>query len=805
MKRILSFIIITALALCSLLSALPTMAVAPEGTAIGDASEFAAMSANGKYYLTNDITINASYANSFSGTLNGNGHKIKIADGANISPFKKIEGATFKDITFEGVINILKKATYGGVAEVGYGTFENVITKVGISAMIETVGNTQFTSVGSSQGGFIGNATGATTFINCSNESSVTVITDTKSASSNVSTGFGGFIGSAILASNGDISFIGCNNNAAILSREPQICVGGFIGVSNNANLNFTSCNNNAFIFAMSESEGHNGAGGFVGTMVSGVLTVRGCHNIGDIQNDGRTGHAGGLVGRLSSVSAVDIDGFKNLRSINSTFNGWEGAGGVIGILSDVSRDSVGTYTFKNCMNCGWVRGSMAGGIVGLEQSAHGIYIKFERCLNTSSVTTLGYAYAGGILGRSNGELRGLTFSESLNCGQITASTENSWGVGGICGNIGEDNHTYNFSPVFKNCVNMGNINCKSWSSDVSAAGILSRNIYTPTTITNCVNLGTLSHAKHSSNIVPITTKNNTASHKVSGCSYLSASGTGNPVFGETAKSITDIRADVAAALSSGFENESAYYNFRNSDSDVNSVGEGIDRILTAENLSQIKQGALAIFDHCRTLVLMNDKKAELIAELNNILSNDNGKYTAESYTAYLTEIEKITNDINSATNAAEIEAIDVSPRKDDAEKLLVLVSDLVNAKKTELLTLLGDKISNSDNKYTADSYEKYSNVYIAIKTIIDNATDLSVLNALDVVTLKSTAEANLIKNTASESDSTIGNDNSTDIGETETETEAPKTTRGCGSSAAISAIALVSIFGTALVIKKKN
>ena len=800
MKRIISFIIITALALCSLLSALPTMAVAPEGTAVGDASEFAAMSANGKYYLTNDITINASYANSFSGTLNGNGHKIKIADGANISPFKKIEGATFKNITFEGVINILKKVIYGGVAEAGYGNFENVIARVGISAMVET----SIDSVGVSQGGFIGNVTGATTFINCSNESSVTVVTEKKSASSNISTGFGGFIGSAILASNGDISFINCNNNAAILSREPQICVGGFIGVSNNANLNFTSCNNNAFIFAMSENEGHNGAGGFVGTMVSGVLTVRDCHNIGDIQNDGHTGHAGGLIGRLSSVSAVDIDGFKNLRSINSTFNGWEGTGGVIGILGDVSRDSIGTYTFKNCMNCGLVRGCIAGGIVGLEQSAHGIYIKFERCLNTSSVTTLGYAYAGGILGRSNGELRGLTFSESLNCGQITASTENSWGVGGICGNIGEDNHTYNFSPVFKNCVNMGNINCKSWSGDVSAAGILSRNIYTPTTITNCVNLGTLSHAKHSSNIVPITTKNNTASHKVSGCSYLSASGTGNPVFGETAKSITDIRTDVAAALSSGFEDESAYYNFRNPDNDVNSVGEGIDRILTAENLSQIKQGALAIFDHCRTLVLMNDKKAELIAELNNILSNDNGKYTAESYTAYLTEIEKIMNDINSATNAAEIEAIDVAVRKVDAEKLLVLANDLVNAKKTELLTLLGDKISNSDNKYTADSYEKYSNVYVAIKAIIDNATDLSVLNALDVVTLKSTAEANLIKNTASESDSTIGNGNSTDIGETETETK-NSTGRKCGSSIAISALAITCILGTTLVVKKKE
>ena len=805
MKRVLSFIILAAMTVCAFLAALPTMAAAPDGIAINNEADFAAMSASGKYYLAKDIKISASYPNTFLGTLDGNGHKIIIADGANVSPFKKINNATLKNLTVEGVINVKSKTTYGGIVVEGRGTFENVTARVGISAMVEN----SFNSVGTSQGCFIGNATGECSFVNCTNESSITVITEKKSASSNISTGFGGFIGSAILASNGDISFIGCNNNAAILSREPQICVGGFIGVSNNANLNFTSCNNNAFIFAMSESEGHNGAGGFVGTMVSGVLTVRGCHNIGDIQNDGRTGHAGGLVGRLSSVSTVDIDGFKNLRSVHSTFNGWEGTGGVIGILSDVSRDSVGTYTFKNCMNCGWVRGSMAGGIVGLEQSAHGIYIKFERCLNTSSVTTLGYAYAGGILGRSNGELRGLTFSESLNCGQITASTENSWGVGGICGNIGEDNHTYNFSPVFKNCVNMGNINCKSWSSDVSAAGILSRNIYTPTTITNCVNLGTLTHASYPSNIVPITAKCGSVTYNVSGCSYLSSKG--NPVFGETAKSITDIRADVAAALSSGLEDESAYYNFRNSDSDVNSVGEGIDRILTAENLSQIKQGALAIYDHVTSLVLISDKKTELLDALGEPISNSDKKYTSSSYDEYFMAYGVIKLAIDSANDAQTISLINVSKLKSEAEAKLVLVnanlSDDVIAKKNELLEILGDKIYNDDGIYTLDSYEAYSDAYLSIKSIIENAKDMSVLEVIDVEALKDAAEAKLVKDTTADTNSS----NSDLFGETEetnkvTETEPTvENNKKCGASLSISALVVTCIVGTAWIAKKKD
>jgi hypothetical protein len=332
-----------------------------------------------------------------------------------------------------------------------------------------------------------------------------------------------------------------------------------------------------------------------------------------------------------------------------------------------------------------------------------------------------------------------------LNVGEVTASTSNSWGVGGICGNIGEDNHTYNFSPVFENCVNGGAINCKSNSNAVSAAGILSRNNYTTTIIKNCINLGTLTHASYPSNIVPITAKYGSVTYNVSGCSYLS--GNGNPVFGETAKSLSDIRTDVATALTVGLKSESEYYNYRNSDTDINSVGEGVDKILSATTFADIKQGCLAIYDHVTSLVLISDKKTELVSELGVALSNNDGKYTAESYIAYTEAYEKIKTDINAATITSEIDAIDVLARKTDAESLLVLTQELLEAKKTELLALLGDKIYNDEGKYTLDSYEAYSNAYLAIKSIIDNATDLSVLNVLDVATLKSAAEAKLVLN----------------------------------------------------------
>ena len=729
MKRVISFIILAAMTVCAFLAAIPAIAAAPDGIAINNETDFAAMSASGKYYLAKDIKISASYSYTFSGTLDGNGNKIIIADGANVSPFKKINNAIFKNLTVEGVINVTSKTTYGGIAVEGRGAFENVTARVGISAMVEN----SFNSVGASQGCFIGNATGECSFVNCINESSITVITQTKGTDY---AGFGGFIGLASTGGDG-ISFVNCENNASITSFEPQICVGGFIGISSKADISFSNCNNNAFIIGKSEKEGHSGSGGFIGTMIGGGLTVQTCHNIGDVQNNGPTGHTGGLIGRLSGVLKVDIDGFKNLRAVYNTSNFWEGVGGVIGIMGDVSKTSTGTYTFKNCMNCGWVRGSMSGGIVGLEQSAHGIDIKFERCLNTAQITTLGYAYSGGILGRSNGELRGLTFSQCLNVGEVTANTSDSWGVGGICGNIGEDGHTYNFSPAFENCVNIGAINCKSSSNAVSAAGILSRNNYTTTTIKNCINLGTLTHASYPSNIVPITSKYGSVTYNVSGCSYLSSKG--NPVFGETAKSVTEIRTDVARALTVGLKSESEYYNYRNSDTDINSVGEGVDRILSATTVADIRQGCLAIYDHVTSLVLISDKKAEL-------------------------------------------------------------------------LELLGEKIYNDDGDYTLDSYEAYSDAYLAIKSIIENAKDMSVLEVIDVEALKDAAEAKLVKDTAPDPDapsldidipgeSNVPAETETD---SETVTELPRGKK-CGSSISISALAITCLIGSAIVVKKKD
>ena len=57
MKRTISILVIVAMMLASLLAIVPVSAATPEGTPVKNAKEFAAMEADGTYYLANDITI----------------------------------------------------------------------------------------------------------------------------------------------------------------------------------------------------------------------------------------------------------------------------------------------------------------------------------------------------------------------------------------------------------------------------------------------------------------------------------------------------------------------------------------------------------------------------------------------------------------------------------------------------------------------------------------------------------------------------------------------------------------------------
>ena len=76
-------------------SAEPTATVNPQGQAINSAEEFAAMAADGTYYLAADITLTATYAEAFTGTFDGNGKTITTS----VPVFDRIEYASIGNFT----------------------------------------------------------------------------------------------------------------------------------------------------------------------------------------------------------------------------------------------------------------------------------------------------------------------------------------------------------------------------------------------------------------------------------------------------------------------------------------------------------------------------------------------------------------------------------------------------------------------------------------------------------------------------------------------------------------------------------
>ena len=63
-------------------------AYTPEGVAVTTAEEFAAMTADGKYYLANNIELSATYPADFTGTLDGNGKTLTVS----APVFKNLKG-----------------------------------------------------------------------------------------------------------------------------------------------------------------------------------------------------------------------------------------------------------------------------------------------------------------------------------------------------------------------------------------------------------------------------------------------------------------------------------------------------------------------------------------------------------------------------------------------------------------------------------------------------------------------------------------------------------------------------------------
>lgn len=376
----------------------------PEGTPITSAAEFAAMDANGTYYLANDITLTSSYA-SFTGTLDGNGKTVTT----NVPMFTSFAGK-IKNLTVEGEIKS-SKANNAAVAvgTAGLAVFDNIYNKANIEG-------------GMHVGALLGHAaTDAETRItNSRNDGNIT-------GEKNL----GGFVG---YAENNLVYIANCVNTGSVTAKSTSAdsLAAGIIGrfgkdsaVAAKSSCKILNCENYGRIKSVA-----NYAAGML-AYLSSFADIDGCTNYATITND--SGVAAGLLGKSSTTSgssAIQLELSKNYGNIG----GGGITGGVIGSLGSATVESNFIFNALSCENHGDVyvvtqsgsEGTLyVGGISGYAyggSTENGI----NNCINTGSISvdntkTSRTCYVGGLCGYVNSAV--FVFNNNISAAKSITAT----------------------------------------------------------------------------------------------------------------------------------------------------------------------------------------------------------------------------------------------------------------------------------------------------------------------------------------------------------------------------------------------
>lgn len=403
-----SKILALALAIIMTIAAIPFGVSAdnatPEGTPITTAAEFAAMEANGKYYLANDIILTSTYANEFTGIFDGNGKTITTSR----SMFDKVTNGTVKNFTVNGTIMLANGGA--AVCNVALGsTFENITSNASITSTNTTDNHGLAAIVGT-----IAGDVGVETTITIEN----------------------------------------CVNTGNLKGDKAKTHVGAMIGyavvTTEKVNIVIKNCRNEGDMDASK-------SGGMV-SYVEGVnsTTVIGCHNSGNMVSYNL---GAGIVAQITKqCKTLLVENCTNTGNISGTNNKYNG--GVVAICQIVgsSIEYAGTVIFRNCYNSGTVTGAgdgtHCGGIVGRHYGAI-----IEHCGNEGTIENS--AACGGIVGHTEnanlirycynmGTIKGVLYSAG-----IVAVTKNPLDIiygcynsGVITMKDGYDEATYNMAQV---------------------------------------------------------------------------------------------------------------------------------------------------------------------------------------------------------------------------------------------------------------------------------------------------------------------------------------------------------------------
>ena len=432
MKKTIAIImaLLMILSICSF-----SVAAAPEGTAISNAAEFAAMAADGKYYLANDITLDATYAGPFKGTLDGNGKTLTVS--API--FAAIEGATIKNLTVAGAIDgAAADAAAVAVTAAGAVTLEGIVNKAAISNAAIGAGVLA-----------VADATATVTMTNCRNEAAISTAND--------AAGLVGYI-------NNNINTItGCENTADITSTG-----GSAAGIIARFGVNAAKADVDKVIIIDCANSGNvytdgTQAGGMLAYLVGGT-EIKGCVNKGNITSSNNK--AGGIFGTsikdTKNVCAIAVENCINYGTVSAP----KVAAGIVGRLGRAVQLEGMNYMVKNCINYGDVKAYTAitydkatlyiGGIAGYAYGgslvpANGVV----NCVNLGNITAdrshltgKSSLYIGGIVAYVNAV--NFECKNNINAGIVTINGEVT-GMGNIIYNKkleGATAETNNYSVV---------------------------------------------------------------------------------------------------------------------------------------------------------------------------------------------------------------------------------------------------------------------------------------------------------------------------------------------------------------------
>lgn len=374
---------------------------------ISSASDFQKIVDNpkGSYYLTKNITLKnmeMMFPNTdddpFSGTLDGNGHKIKyiytssgLSDYTWVTMFAKAEGATFKNLSFSGVnVNINAKGNSIAVAPLVMRPekcrFENITASGNITVRGNSTKSDEAPSYQVS--GLIG-GTHTSVLKNCKSSLNINVKAELSSGvnvsglSTSVDTlkncSFSGKITAAA-------RFCGAYNDyiASGLTGDAE----KLNGCSNSGNITMTV--KTGAPKAYPRTIGAYGlAGGDIETLATPVVS---CKNTGNIKANAATleydVRAAGLIDTVHSGKKTSISKCSNTGKVSALGKGTACAAGIALEASIVDQCyNTGTVTANG--NSGRAE-SQAGGLCGM------VY-RMKNCYNTGKISLKGSGCAGGL------------------------------------------------------------------------------------------------------------------------------------------------------------------------------------------------------------------------------------------------------------------------------------------------------------------------------------------------------------------------------------------------------------------------